>query len=596
MFRLLLSLAVATTLCFAAAAGRVFLVSLDGLGYEAFHEDPAGRELTAVHKLAAEGVEARGMTPHFPSTTANGHAAIWTGMWGDSNGIASNSLPALPRADHTFLDRINGYRSDALRSQPLWVTAAQQGVRTVGQQVTQAYPFTKLNTAPGAVVLNGYQTRLLAEHMLLRRADVKPEACQKASPRDAQCYTWTAGPVKLHGTLMRGGQPRFVIRAESGKSAVEAAAAPLETDPPRSRGLARHFSTGLHLARVADAGPATLYFRLFEVTASDFLLYQSPIHELGVYPAGDLRDRLIREAGGFIGNGLKAVKALGTPLHKGGDGTAERRQLEIVELVVKQFISHAEWLVRNVDPRLFIGYIPYPDEVEHSWKGLARQHPQYDAFRIWGYAAANRYVAAVSALQRPEDRIVLVSDHGMAPVFKEVRVNAAFQQAGLLSATAKGAVDPSRTRVMDIRNCLLVNTTDWKDGLVPPKDKARVIQQAAGVLERLRDPETGKRVITRIYTSPADAARFGYGGSSGADACFDYAPGYGGSDVLGTELIVKRDPATGAHGFAPTRADMEAVFLAAGAGIKPESRMPKLRAIDVAPFVLKSLGLKPAAP
>ena len=595
MLRLLLSLAVAINPCFAATGGRVFLISLDGLGYQAFHEDPAGRELTAVNKLAAEGVQARGVTPHFPSTTANGHAAIWTGMWGDRNGIAGNSMPALPQAEHTFLDRINGYRSDALRAQPLWVTAAQQGVRTVGQQVTQAYPFTKLNTAAGAVVLNGYQTRLIADHMLLRRADVKPEPCQKASPRDAQCYAWTSGPVKLHGMLVRGGQPRFVIRAESGKSAVEAAAAPLETEPPRTRALARHFSAGLHLARVTDAGPATLYFRLFEVTASDFLLYQSPIHELGVYPAGDLRDRLIREAGGFIGNGPKAVP-VGTPLYRGGDGTAERRQLEVVELVVRQFISHAEWLVRNVDPRLFIGYIPYPDEVEHNWKGVARQYPRYDAFRSWGYAAANRYVAAMSALRKPEDRMILVSDHGMAPVFKEVRINAAFQQAGLLNASAKGTIDPSKTKVMDIRNCLLVNTTDWKDGLVPPKDKARVIQQAVAVLERLRDPETSKRVITRIYTSPADAARFGYGGPNGADACFDYAPGYGGSDVLSTELVVKKDPPIGAHGFDPTRRDMEAVFIAAGSGIKRGSRMPKLRAIEVAPFVLKSLGLKLLAP
>ena len=272
MFRLLLSLAVATALCFAAAGGRVFLVSLDGLGYQAFHEDPVGRELTAVHQLAAEGVEARGLTPHFPSTTANGHAAIWTGMWGDRNGIASNSMPAFPRAEHTFLDRINGYRSDALRVQPLWVTAARQGVRTIGQQVTQAYPFTKINTAPDAVVLNGYQTRLVAEHMLLRRADVKPEPCQKTAAQGSRCYAWSAGPVKLHGMLVRGVQPRFVIRAETGQSTVEAAAAPLETEPPRTRALARHFSTGLHLAQAGHAGPATRYFRVFEVTAEDVLL------------------------------------------------------------------------------------------------------------------------------------------------------------------------------------------------------------------------------------------------------------------------------------------------------------------------------------
>lgn len=575
-----------------AADGRVFLVSLDGLGYETLHHDPVARELTSVHQLAKAGTEARGMTPHFPSTTANGHAAIWTGMWGDRNGIMSNSMPAAPRGEHTILDRVNGYRSDALRAEPFWVTAARQGVRTVAQQVTQAYPFTRLNTAENAVVLNGYQTKLIAEHTVLKRADVTPERCGHGAPEGAECFTWKAGPVAMHGVLTRGETPAVAVTAVG--RTVHARAAPLETEPPRSRELARHFSRGLHLPDVAGAGPATVYFRLFEVSANDFLLYQSPIHELGVSGGPELRARLIREAGGYIGNGPKYAKPykLGTPLFQGGDGAAERRYLEAVELVARQFVAHAEWLIKNVEPRLFIGYIPLPDEIDHAWKALAQTSDAYQELRTWGYVIANKYPAAINALRRPEDRLVLVSDHGMTPVFKEVHVNAALRNAGLLATDDNGNIDPARTKVMDIRNCLLVNTTQWKGGIVPTRQRRAVIAQAARVLRDIRDPETNKSVISRVYTSDRDARRFGYGGPNGADACFDYAPGYAGADAFAPELITRKSPPAGAHGLDPTRRDMEGVFIASGSGIQADATVPKRRAIDVAPYVLKLLGLR----
>ena len=593
LFRLfrVLFVSVAAHVCL-ASEGRVFLVSLDGLGYQTLHHDPVAQELTAVHSLAKAGSQARGMTPHFPSTTANGHAAIWTGSWGDRNGIASNSMPAGPRSQHTFLDRINGYRSDALRAEPLWVTAARNGVKTVAQQVTQAYPFTKLNTAENAVVLNGYQTKLIADHAVLRRADVKPQACAATAPKNAECFTWNAGPVKLQGVLTRGETPSVAITA--GGQAVEARAAALETEPPRTRELARHFSPGLHLRDLAGAGPATIYFRLFEVTSKDFVLYQSPIHELGVSAGPELRARLIREAGGYIGNGPKIVKPykLGTPLFQGGDGTSERRYLETVELVARQFIAHAEWLLKNTDPQLFIGYIPFPDEMEHNWKALALSSDKYMDFRSWGYAIANKYPAALLALKQAGDSFILVSDHGMAPVFNEVHVNAALRNAGLLVTGAKGAIDPTRTKVMDIRNCLLVNTSDWKGGIVPLEQRSAVVAEAARVLRSIRDPKTRKPVITRVYTSPKYARRFGYAGPNGADACFDYAPGYGGSDAFTAELVTKRDPPSGVHGVDPSRPDMEAIFIAAGPGIPDGAWTSKKRAIDVAPYVLKLLGLR----
>lgn len=581
-------------------SARVLLISLDGMGYQFFTEDPLSRELTSLHRFAKRGAQARGVLSHFPSTTANAHAALWTGAWGDVNGIAANSMPQLPRSEHSVTDWLVGYRSEGLQAEPIWLTAARRGLKVVAQQVTQAYPFSERSVGSALkvepVVLNGYQTTLIADHAALRRADMKPEPCAEgipASRRKPLCFIWSAGPVILHGTLRAPDADAytvFSIRAGDAAAGVEARLAPLETEPPRKRDLARYFSRGLFLPAVGTAGPATLYFRLFEAAAdgSDFLLYQTPIHELGVYP-GKLREPLLREAGGFIGNGparlLRSGK-LGT-----APGLGERRYLEAVELVASLSLRHARWLLRHEEPELYIGYLNYPDETEHQWKGPAAIDPRYNEFRRWAYVVVNRAVADLISLRRPGDDMIFASDHGMAAVHREVHVNGALLQAGLLKVDAKGKVDPAGTQVVDMRNCLLVNTTDWKSGMVPPERIAAVKAEAIRVLQDIRDPATGKAVISQVFSSAEDAARFGFGGDGGPQVCFDYLPGYVGADSTASPLVQEMKTPVGAHGFAPTRPDMQAILIAAGPRFHRGTFWPTLKLIDVAPLIARLLGI-----
>ncbi len=54
-------------------------------------------------------------------------------------------------------------------------------------------------------------------------------------------------------------------------------------------------------------------------------------------------------------------------------------------------------------------------------------------------------------------------------------------------------------------------------------------------------------------------------------------------------------PARGMHGFPPDEMEMRGIFRAWGAGVKKGARMDSLRAVDVAPFVCRLLGMDPAA-
>lgn len=610
---------------------RVVLVSLDGLGSQTLASDPVADELTRLRAIAARGVRAAGLQPHTPSTTANTHAALWTGAWGDDNGITGNTMPIPPRATHAVVERAPGFRADHLRAEPIWLTAARQGVRTVVQQASQSYPFVPMTVGTGLpsnqpadgpapargtptapIVVNGYQTRVLSPARVLRSADVTRVPCESgALPPALACLSWAVGPLMFHGRLEAPTAddplPRVRITSPQAAAAVEARAADVEQEMPRGRPLARHFSDGLLVDRAEGVGPVMVYFRLFEVSPDglDFVLYQTAIHELAVHDGPratrDDVDRLLREAGGFLGNAAgylweRPQSPLGVALAEGGDGTSERRYLETVEVAVRQSMAHSAWLWRTYAPHLFVVYTSLPDEMDHRLLALAARDARYVAFRRWGYQLIDLTVGALADLVTPDDHLVFVSDHGLAPVTHEVKIAVALQEAGLLSLDATGRIDGARTQVVPMRNCLVVNGTDWKNGIVPPEARAAVLARAVAALRGIADPATGQTVVTDVLSTAEERQTFGFGGANGADACFGLADGYAVDEVsLQGAVVTQRRLPKGDHNFLATRVEMQGILVGEGPRLPRGRVWPALRAIDVAPLVGDLLAIEPPA-
>jgi hypothetical protein len=521
-----------------ASAQNVFLFSLDGLGHQLFTKSAATLPLRTLKRLAASGAMADGLQPAFPSATANSHAALWTGAYGDVSHITSNSQPFLPRAAHTFLERNNGYRSDQLAAEPLWVAAGRQGVKSVVYQAPQVYPFTPFATHPNAVTINGYQSRQVAPHAILHRKDLVFDT--------PQTFHFKHGPLTFTGAVTSEG-----LTIEN----IAVPWKPVETAPPLKRPLARHFSAGLF---VNAPVPAVVYFRLFEKTEADLLLYVSPIQELAMSQGDSIA--MLREAGGFIGNTYF------------GAALSNAQSLETMELLTRQNARHTRWLVKHLAPRLFIGYLPICDELGHRFLGLYEQaDPAARAAMLWGFVIADRWAQEVMPLVSKNDHLILTADHGMAPVTKLVNVNEVLRRAGLGRAATH------------IYNSILINTTDWKGGAVQNRDAVRALAQK--VLT-----ETG--VFTAFYTPEQHGEQYGIGGPAGSDLYFDLKPGYAVRDTVG-ELFPPLDKPVGQHGFRPDRPDMLATLFVVGPGIKKGTKWPRLKSIDVAPLVAKLLSIDP---
>lgn len=518
----------------APAADRVLLLSLDGLGYKILSSDPAARELRSLHALAGRGT----FTPirtSFPSKTSAGHAAIFSGKWAGENGVFSNTNPRAPRAQYRLDETITGFRAESLAAEPIWTAAARLGHKTVAYQATQAYPFNKLSAGLDLprppVVLNGYQTKMLAPHRAVRPRDLVTQA---------QGWLWRDGELTFH--ITRTGTQALTITHEGYTVKV----------------TRQRFSP---LLRIGSTGA---YFRLFEISASDFLLYRTSIHEPGA--SGIDAALMLQETGAFIGNSptsLYRAGGLGAPLYAGGDGTAERRYLECFALVTAQMTRQMLWLDRRIQPRLFVGYYPQADDLEHVFYGLSQTGVKaVDEIRRQAYAILDRHLAQ---LLKRFGHIVVTSDHGMSPTTHEIHMGALLQELGWPPTHAK----PNAS-------CVFLNTADWRNGVIP-------VAEAASARERLATALARHPLITRVYRH-AELPAFGLTGDRQPDVCFEVIPLHYPVESAKGPVVQAKAHAEGEHGFDPSREEMKAILVTSQRGVAMEA------VVGIAPLVLAWLS------
>ncbi len=112
----------------APAPGPVILISLDGFRWDYLQRYSA----PTLQRLAREGVQARTMTPSFPTKTFPNHYTLVTGLRPARHGIVGNWFYD-PANGETFGMSKQASNTDAKwwGGEPVWITAERQGVRSV---------------------------------------------------------------------------------------------------------------------------------------------------------------------------------------------------------------------------------------------------------------------------------------------------------------------------------------------------------------------------------------------------------------------------------------------------------------------------------
>lgn len=592
---------------------RVLFMTLDGASPQILGDGLRRGLMPHLARLRERGAMARGTVAPMPVKTAAAHAALFTGAWSDVNGIAGNSLP---HPGGSILEADPGFPSQHLRAEPIWVTAARQGLPATVVTATQVYPFDPYlaekrfggNYGRNLTLMDGFQGQQGGEGVLKAQAlesAALPAALPPHEGDAVKAVTLSLAGVRLSGLLYddpadpaRG----FDTLALTGpRNTTRLKPVPAGADP----------SAFGQLLLPLPAGEVGVFVRLFELSAdgSRLLLYHTAPALLRAHPAA-LQPALLQATGGFVpGSAAHTAYArgwLGPRLWEGGDGTAEQRFLETVALSARQLGRLTEFGVRRTDWSVLVTYLPFPDEFSHHWLGFlspglpghdpalaARLQPYWDR----GLALIDQQIGLVEELAGPDTIVALAGDHGQAPVHRVVRPNAALRAAGLLAVGGDGKVDLARTKALYFlpgAGHVLINKASRPGGVVAPADEAAVAAAVRRALTAVRDPRTGERLVLDVLDARGGPGPFGLGGPNGGDLYLSVAPGTDVEPALDGPAAAEVAP-YGAHILDPARPEMQALFALAGPGVKAGADLGVIRHVDVAPTLCELLGLAPPA-
>jgi predicted AlkP superfamily pyrophosphatase or phosphodiesterase len=176
--------------------------------------------------------------------------------------------------------------------------------------------------------------------------------------------------------------------------------------------------------------------------------------------------------------------------------------------------------------------------------------------------------------------VIIGSDHGFMPIPKSLRPNVLLKNAGLLTSEG-GKVTTAKAFAITEGGTALVYLTspDTKD-----TDRQKAIaafKEAEGIDAVLTPDAFGE------YGLPTPAQS-----RQAPDLVLAAKDGYGfNGSASGDDFVVVNEGTPGTHGFLSTNPRMNAVFVAAGAGIQPKTRLGVIENVSVAPTIAALLGV-----
>jgi predicted AlkP superfamily pyrophosphatase or phosphodiesterase len=230
-------------------------------------------------------------------------------------------------------------------------------------------------------------------------------------------------------------------------------------------------------------------------------------------------------------------------------------------------IAIARHVLATRRPDLLLVHVFELDDAQHDhgpWSPEARSTIE---------AIDRELGALLGDLERSPDwnrtTLAVVSDHGFAPIDREIRLGALFARHGLVRGDPDGAVLEADVGAIASGGSALFYVLD-------PKRRA-AIDAALG--------ELGDHVARRIEHDELVAM----GGDPEAAFALVAAPGHGFSDKRTGDVIAAISP-HGTHGWPPGDPAMAASLIAFGPGV-PHVALGAVEMTDIAPTIARWLGV-----
>jgi len=262
-------------------------------------------------------------------------------------------------------------------------------------------------------------------------------------------------------------------------------------------------------------------------------------------------------------------------------GTVTREQLQTFEASSQAWqdeiwAAAAEDILEKHKPDLLMLHLLTLDDTNHDYGPMTGA-----SFTAMAFLDA-KVKQILDTLQRTglskNAAVIVVSDHGFRTYKNKINANVLLREKGLLSA---GPGQPKGDAwVMPEGGSAMVYVTD-------PAQRAKLVPELSKMFSAVEG-------IERVY-GVEDFAKLGLPTPSQSNQAPDLVlaakPDYMfGNDSEGE--VMTRVPAAGTHGYLNSDPQMQAIFIASGAGIPRGVQLGQISNLDVAPTVAALLGIK----
>jgi len=331
-------------------------------------------------------------------------------------------------------------------------------------------------------------------------------------------------------------------------------------------------------------------------------LYLSPIHQHPLhpvypftYPAG-LAGRLVEDTGLFPTLGW-AEDATG--LNAGY--LDERAFLEQARYMQHEHEKMTRWIWKHESPDLLVTVTGMTDRIGHVFLNRDEGEEHADAL-LECYRCFDSFVGRLVDIVGPDATVMVLSDHGFAPVHHLIHLNAWLRDNGYLAMKedASGArrpfwsgVDWRRTRAYALGLSHIYVNLQGRErlGIVSPgAEYSQLCNEIAAKLSRLKEPGSGDSVVSRIL--PRDELYTGPYVDRSGDLVIAFRRGYRTSEqtavggVPAQVVVPSRRKSWGADHCSVDPAEVPGVLFC-----NRLLRLAQPHLIDIAPTALELMGV-----
>ncbi len=241
----------------------------------------------------------------------------------------------------------------------------------------------------------------------------------------------------------------------------------------------------------------------------------------------------------------------------------------------------AKYLFKRYEPHLIMMHFITPDGFEHDYGPHCEE-------AYWACENADDRVGELwDAIQasplKEKTTLIMVSDHGFAPVLQTINPNVHFMNSGLITLDSKKKIETRKAWCHSNGGSAGIYILDEENKETIRKELLASLAKIEGVDRVLDVKDFMKYGLPDPKENPQQA-----------DLMLSAKSGYtfSNSHTAGTVVNPPSKTRRGTHGHLPDQRYMHATLIMAGAGIKPGAKIKVASSLDVAPTAAKLLEIE----